>query len=64
MTLSLKRTAKIGAEWTLPRKIAQNPLVWMVTVNGMIVDIRHMPLEIQEIAYEKGLIPYVPGGKN
>jgi hypothetical protein len=50
-------------EWTLPSKIESNPLVWMLQVNGMIVDVRHMPLEVQEIAYEKGLIPFIPGHK-
>ena len=38
-----------------------NPMVWMLEVNGLIVDGRDMPLEVQEIAYEKGIIPYVPG---
>jgi hypothetical protein len=33
----------------------------MLSVNGMIVDIRSMPREAQEIAFEKGLIPYIPG---
>lgn len=30
-------------------------------VNGLIVDARQMPEEIQQAAYEKGLIPYIPG---
>jgi hypothetical protein len=38
-----------------------NIMAWMISVNGLIVDARSMPIEIQEIAYEKGLIPYVPG---
>jgi hypothetical protein len=38
-----------------------NIVAWMIMVNGLIVDARRLPLEIQEIAYEKGLIPYVPG---
>jgi hypothetical protein len=33
----------------------------MITVNGYIVDVRSMPRDVQEIAYEKGLIPYIPG---
>jgi hypothetical protein len=41
----------------------ENPLIWMIQVNGMIVDVRHMPLEVQEIAYAKGYIPYIPGNK-
>jgi hypothetical protein len=39
----------------------ENPRAWFIMVNGLIVDARHMPREIQEIAYEKGLIPYIPG---
>ena len=32
----------------------------MVSVNGLIVDVRRMPRAIQEEAYRKGLIPYIP----
>jgi hypothetical protein len=46
--------------WTLPSLIDDNPLVWMLSVNGMIVDIRYMPRGAQEVAYQKGLIPYIP----
>ena len=28
--------------------------------NGMLVDIREMPRDVQVIAYEKGMIPYIP----
>jgi hypothetical protein len=38
----------------------KNPLVWMAEVNGYLVDLRAMPREVQEIAFEKGLIPYIP----
>ena len=38
----------------------KNPLVWMAEVNGYLVDLRHMPREVQEIAFEKGMIPYIP----
>ena len=40
--------------------VDQNPLVWMAEVNGMLVDLRDMPREVQVIAYEKGMIPYIP----
>lgn len=46
--------------WCLPSLVDDNPLVWMLEVNGLIVDVRHMPREVQEIAYQKGLIPYIP----
>jgi hypothetical protein len=29
-------------------------------VNGFIIDVRHAPREIQEEAFRKGLIPYLP----
>ena len=50
-------------QWTLPSRMDANPLVWMLQVNGLMVDVRHMPLEVQDIAYAKGLIPYVPARK-
>lgn len=32
---------------------------WMIMADGLIVDARYAPVEIQRIAYKKGLIPYV-----
>ena len=46
--------------WTLPSRLDDSPMVWMVSVNGLLVDVRGMPREVQEIAFEKGLIPYIP----
>jgi hypothetical protein len=46
--------------WTLPSKVDENPLIWMIQVNGLIVDARHEPREIQVEAFLKGLIPYIP----
>lgn len=51
-------------DWCLPSKLESNPLVWMLSVNGFIVDIRGMPREAQEIAYRKGLIPYIPADRS
>jgi hypothetical protein len=52
---------QLDPNWTLPSRIDQNPMAWMITVNGFIIDARHAPPEIQEEAYRKGLIPYLPG---
>lgn len=49
--------------WMLPSKIASSSTVWMLMVNGLVVDIRDMPYEVQELALEKGLIPYIPADK-
>ena len=50
-------------QWTLPSLVDKNPLVWMAEVNGLLVDLRDMPREIQEIAFEDGLIPYIPADR-
>src|SRR4029450_2156070 len=52
---------QMDPQWYRPSKMEDNPLAWMIMVNGFAVDVRQMPREVQEMAYEKGLIPYVPG---
>ncbi len=47
-------------DWTLPSKMDANPMAWMVSVDGLIVDARSLPWPYQEEAYRKGLIPYLP----
>jgi hypothetical protein len=56
----LLNMGQLDPAWTLPSRIADNPLAWMVMVDGMVVDIRRMPRELQEAAFAKGLIPYIP----
>ena len=34
-------------------------MAWMLEINGFLMDVRHAPREVQEIAFEKGLIPYI-----
>lgn len=46
--------------WCLPSQMDGNPMAWLIMVDGLIVDARQLPREIQEVAYEKGLIPYLP----
>ncbi len=46
--------------WSLPSKIDQNPRAWLIQVNGFHVDARTLDRSIQEEAFRKGLIPYVP----
>lgn len=50
--------------WTLPSRLEDNPLVWMLKVNGFLMDIRMAPREAQVVAFEKGLIPYIPADRN
>ena len=59
----IRDTLKIrpfDTEWTLPSRIDQNPMAWLIQVNGMLVDARSMPREVQEEAVQRGLIPHLP----
>jgi len=49
--------------WSLPSRLDKNPLVWMLEVNGFLIDIRMAPREAQVAAYERGLIPYIPADR-
>ena len=54
----------MSPDWTLPSRLADNPLVWMVEINGLMIDIRRSPPELQRLAYEKGLIPFIPAERS
>ena len=49
--------------WMLPSRMEQNSAMWLLQVNGLFVDIRDAPIDLQRLAFEKGLIPYVPADK-
>jgi hypothetical protein len=51
---------QMDPDWCLPSMMDKNPLIWMLQIDGYLVDIRHMPRDIQELAFQKGLIPYIP----
>jgi hypothetical protein len=50
--------------WCLPSKLHDAPFAWTITLNGFIVDARTLPRQLQEKAYEKGLIPYIYADKS
>jgi hypothetical protein len=54
---------QLDPNWTLPSRLEDYPMVWMLQVNGFMVDVRHAPREVQEIAFNKGLIPYIPADR-
>ncbi len=58
------KTHQLDPKWSLQRLLDANPLVWMAEVNGILVDLRHMPRELQEIAFNKGIIPYIPADRD
>ncbi len=54
---------QLDPNWSLPSRLDANPMVWMLQVNGLIMDVRHAPREVQEVAFHKGLIPYIPADR-
>lgn len=46
--------------WMLPDRAETFAPIWMVSINGLIADIRSMPRAVQEQAFQRGLIPYIP----
>lgn len=56
----LFRMLPMDANWCLPSKLEESPVAWLISVNGLIIDARRAPRPIQEEAFRRGLIPYVP----
>ena len=55
---------QLDPNWTLPSRLDDNPMVWMLQVNGFMLDVRNAPREMQEMAFNKGLIPYIPADRH
>lgn len=60
---TLLKISQLDPRWTLPSKLDDNLRVWLLSVNGFVIDIRDAPRELQVAAYEKGLIPYIPADR-
>lgn len=50
--------------WKLPSQLLNNSHIWLVQVNGYIHDIRNLPREVQEQAYQQKIIPFIPADQN
>jgi hypothetical protein len=50
----------LDPEYSRSDMLDQNPMVWMIQVNDLIVDARWLPEALQVEAWRRGLIPYVP----
>ena len=61
---TLLKIHQFDHQWMLPSRMDDNPMIWVVEVNGFPMDIRRCPREAQEIAFEKGLIPYIPADRD
>ena len=56
----LVRLSPLDAQWLLPELIEENFALWTLSWNGLIVDARDLPPEIQREAARMGLIPGAP----
>jgi len=54
---------QMDPDWCLPSLVGENPMIWMLELDGFIIDIREAPREAQEQAYQLGLIPYIPADR-
>lgn len=54
---------QMDPNWSLPSMIDQNPLAWLISVDGMILDARSAPRAVQEQLAAAGIIPYVPSAE-
>ena len=54
------KTRQMDPEWTLPSLMGQNIMAWLVSIDGILVDARRLPLPYQMALAEAGFIPYVP----
>lgn len=60
---AIRDMLKVGLmdpDWTIPSLMDRNPMAWMISVNGFVIDVRYAPRDIQVAAFAKGLIPYLP----
>lgn len=46
--------------WSLPETLLENPALWIVPIDGFLIDIREAPPKTQQKALELGLIPMLP----
>lgn len=53
----------LDPDWCISIEPEDNPMVWMVDIGGLMMDICHAPHQMQEAAYEMGLIPFIPDDK-
>lgn len=62
--MDMFRIVQADPRWYRPSKMDDNPLAWLISVDGFILDARHAPRDIQEEALRRGLIPYIPKAKD
>ena len=59
----LLKIRQFDFRWMLRQRIEECPMAWIILINGFIVEPPHLKQEVQEEAFHKGLIPYIPEAK-
>ncbi len=59
----LLKIRQFDFHWMLSKLVEESSMAWTIEVNGFLVDARQLRREIQEEAFRKGLIPYVPADR-
>lgn len=54
------RPVTLDPAWTPANLRIRNLKIWLVWADGRLVDLRRQPRELQELALEQGLIPFLP----
>lgn len=54
------RIRQFDHHWQLAERTENSTMTWLLQVNGLLMDIRDCPRDAQVVAFEKGLIPYIP----
>jgi len=57
------KISQLDLTWTLPSRMDDHPMAWLIEVNGFIIDIRHAPYDFQVEAFNAGVITYIQGDK-
>ena len=60
---NLLKMRRFDPDWSLRRLTDQNPFVWTLIIDGLMVDTRELPRELQEALIEEGYLPYMPPPK-
>ena len=58
---AIKFNPYYAPEYTRRELIAQNPYMWTVVIDGIVIDLLKAPLELQQEALRQNLIPWLPG---
>ena len=54
----------MDVNWTLPSRLEDNPTAWLIEIDGIIIDVRNCETWVQEEAFRRGFIPYIPKKNN